>query len=408
MLDAGAHSITEAMALAAARAIADRVRDDEINPTASCPASSTRGRSRGRRRRPPGRRRRPEGDGRRGGRGVACLGPPRLDDPRDRPGGGDRLVRGQHRRCQAARCGSPRSPGATRTSPTGSTTPPGEMVLRRPPLGELLPTAHDMGREHRDLGAVPTPVPVREPLAFTDDRDVTGAPFYAMGCVDGIVARDEPPKPPPGRGGPVVTARRSSTPWLACTQLDPDRWASAAWPPHAPGAPPSPLAARAGTSRDGPCPTWTAPPVWPRACPSRPARPSSTATTACTRPLPRRPVLAGLDWEISTLGDPLADLGLLQVYWAEPGDRMLPLGLGPHRSCPGFPGRAAVAEAYATLSGRDLSQLDTYVGLRLLEAGRSSSRAWSPAMPPAPTARVTTAGAGSPRWSSSWPTGPWS
>ena len=67
-----------------------------------------------------------------------------------------------------------------------------------------------------------------------------------------------------------------------------------------------------------------------------------------------------LDWELCTLGDPLADLGLLQVYWAEPGDRMLPLGSAP-TVMPGFPGRAAVAEAYATQSGRDLSQLDTYV-----------------------------------------------
>ena len=67
-----------------------------------------------------------------------------------------------------------------------------------------------------------------------------------------------------------------------------------------------------------------------------------------------------LDWELCTLGDPLADVGLLQVYWAEPGDRTLPLGSAP-TVMPGFPGRAAVAEAYATRSGRDLSQLDVYV-----------------------------------------------
>jgi aminoglycoside phosphotransferase (APT) family kinase protein len=71
-------------------------------------------------------------------------------------------------------------------------------------------------------------------------------------------------------------------------------------------------------------------------------------------------VLAVLDWELCTLGDPLADVGLLQVYWAEPGDQTLPLGAAP-TVMPGFPGRAAVAEAYATRSGRDLSQLDTYV-----------------------------------------------
>ncbi|HET8787686.1 MAG TPA: phosphotransferase family protein, partial [Actinomycetes bacterium] len=75
---------------------------------------------------------------------------------------------------------------------------------------------------------------------------------------------------------------------------------------------------------------------------------------------PAGEVAAVVDWELCTLGDPLADVGLLLVYWAEAGDQTLPLGSAP-TVMPGFPGRAAVAEAYATGSGRDLSQLDTYV-----------------------------------------------
>ena len=71
-------------------------------------------------------------------------------------------------------------------------------------------------------------------------------------------------------------------------------------------------------------------------------------------------VLAVLDWELCTLGDPLADVGLLQVYWADPGDRTLPLGSAP-TVMPGFPDRAAVTEAYAARSGRDLADLDVYV-----------------------------------------------
>ena len=67
-----------------------------------------------------------------------------------------------------------------------------------------------------------------------------------------------------------------------------------------------------------------------------------------------------LDWELCTLGDPLADVGLLLVYWAEPGDRTLPLGSAP-TVMDGFPDRAALTRAYATRSGRDLSRLDTYV-----------------------------------------------
>jgi aminoglycoside phosphotransferase (APT) family kinase protein len=71
-------------------------------------------------------------------------------------------------------------------------------------------------------------------------------------------------------------------------------------------------------------------------------------------------VLAVLDWELCTLGDPLADVGLLLVYWAEPGDQTLPLGTAPTRM-PGFPDRATLTRAYAARSGRDLSRLDYYL-----------------------------------------------
>src|SRR5215831_832224 len=63
-----------------------------------------------------------------------------------------------------------------------------ELVVRRPPLHSVLPTAHDMGREHRIIAALgPTPVPVPEALVFCDDTDVIGAPFYVMSYVEGIV-----------------------------------------------------------------------------------------------------------------------------------------------------------------------------------------------------------------------------
>src|SRR6266545_2501675 len=75
---------------------------------------------------------------------------------------------------------------------------------------------------------------------------------------------------------------------------------------------------------------------------------------------PAGEVVAVLDWELCTLGDPLADVGLLMVYWSDPGDDVLPLD-STVTALPGFPRRAEVAEAYATASGRDLSQLDFYV-----------------------------------------------
>ena len=65
------------------------------------------------------------------------------------------------------------------------------LVLRRPPLGHVLPTAHDMRREWRVISALaPTPVPVPEPVAFCGDEDVIGAPFYLMGHVEGAAVRN--------------------------------------------------------------------------------------------------------------------------------------------------------------------------------------------------------------------------
>ena len=64
-------------------------------------------------------------------------------------------------------------------------------MLRRPPLGHVLATAHDMGREHRIIAALgSTSVPVAPALGFCDDVEVNGAPFYVMGFVDGFILRD--------------------------------------------------------------------------------------------------------------------------------------------------------------------------------------------------------------------------
>jgi aminoglycoside phosphotransferase (APT) family kinase protein len=71
-------------------------------------------------------------------------------------------------------------------------------------------------------------------------------------------------------------------------------------------------------------------------------------------------VRAVLDWEICTLGDPLADVGLLMVYWTEPGDAAALVGVTP-TTLRGFPSRAEMRSWYAQRSGRDLSRLDFYI-----------------------------------------------
>jgi aminoglycoside phosphotransferase (APT) family kinase protein len=79
---------------------------------------------------------------------------------------------------------------------------------------------------------------------------------------------------------------------------------------------------------------------------------------------PAGEVAAVVDWELCTLGDPLADVGLLLVYWGEQGDELIPL-LRPATMAPGFPSREQVKQRYAEHSGRDLSEIDFYVALGL-------------------------------------------
>jgi aminoglycoside phosphotransferase (APT) family kinase protein len=73
-------------------------------------------------------------------------------------------------------------------------------------------------------------------------------------------------------------------------------------------------------------------------------------------------VAAVVDWELCTLGDPLADVGMLIVYWSEPGDELMPLFEAPTIAA-GFPGRDEVRSRYESASGRDLSGIDFYVAL---------------------------------------------
>ncbi len=77
---------------------------------------------------------------------------------------------------------------------------------------------------------------------------------------------------------------------------------------------------------------------------------------------PAGEVAAVVDWELCTLGDPMADIGMLLVYWSEEGDELMPL-FAPATIAPGFPTRDQVRARYAERSGRDLSQIDFFVAL---------------------------------------------
>jgi len=242
----------------------------------------------------------------------------------------------------------------------------GAWVLRRPPMGHVLATAHDMGREHRIISALaPTDVPVAPVVGLSEDDSVNGAPFYVMDFVDGLVIRDA------GVALQIpAEVRRAAGLSLASTlakihAIDPDA---------------------VGLGELGRKEGYIARQLkrWNGQFEQATDREVTEVTTAYQRLLERIPeqgpativhgdyrldncmvddageVIAVLDWEICTLGDPLADLGVLMVYWSEPSDSIGGL-LGGATTVEGFPTRAELVEAYQEASGREVGNLDYYV-----------------------------------------------
>lgn len=242
-----------------------------------------------------------------------------------------------------------------------------EYVLRRPPLGHVLASAHDMGREHRIISALSsTPVPVAPALGFCDDETVNGAPFYVMKFVSGLVIRDRET----AERELTTTARRLASESIVDTMaaihsVDPSQVGLDDLGRHE-GYIARQLKRWYGQwnqqkTRDLQSVDHVHDALLARIPEQGPAslvhgdyRLDNCMIDATGR------VIAVLDWEICTLGDPMADLGLLMVYWTGPGDD-LSAWTGQACTAPGFLDRADMAERYATMSGRDISQLDFYV-----------------------------------------------
>jgi len=245
----------------------------------------------------------------------------------------------------------------------------GHWALRRPPLGKRLGSAHDMGREHRVVSALaPTPVPVAPVLGLCEDESVNEAPFYVMEFVEGPILRGVAE----AEAFPAEAERRAIGERVVDTlveihAVDPDavglgdlgrkedyvarqlrRW-QGQWEKSK---------TRELAAIDA---------VHERLAARIPAQGPATIVHGDYRLdnmilTPAGEVAAVVDWELCTLGDPLADVGLLMVYWPEPGDEPVALGQ-PASLAPGFPNREELRARYAERSGRDLSQLDFYVAL---------------------------------------------
>ncbi len=243
-------------------------------------------------------------------------------------------------------------------------------VLRRPPTGHLLPTAHDMEREHRIISAMgPAGVAVPPALGLCTDESVNDAPFYVMGFVDGVIARNEA-----DAAALSEDARRSSGFALIDTLaqihgVDPDAAGLGEL-----GRKDGYIARQlkrwygnyqaANQSRGGtPLPLMEE--LHARLADAIPEQGPAAVVHGdfrldnCILAADGSRVLAVLDWELCTLGDPLADVGQFLVYWPEPGERS-PLGHSA-TALPGFPMRSELVERYAAATGRDLTHLQYYV-----------------------------------------------
>ena len=220
-------------------------------------------------------------------------------------------------------------------------------ALRRPPVSHVLPTAHDMGREYRILCALsPTAVPVPRPLGLCGDPAVTGAPFYVMAFVEGLVLRDAGTA---DAAMPDHAARRRVGDQLADTlaelhRVDVDavglgdlarrdsyverqlrRWSAQYARTSGAG-----VVAPGAVEAAGEALAARVPPQRETTVVHGDFRLDNAIVT------PSGSVEAVLDWELCTLGDPLADLATFLDYWSVPADGDPILGRPPASALEGF------------------------------------------------------------------------
>lgn len=248
-----------------------------------------------------------------------------------------------------------------------------DWVLRRPPLGHVLPTAHDMSREYRVLSALAsTDVPTPRTYALCEDESVNGAPFYVMEYREGIILGDALPD-----GFATTHAERRGISLalvdtlVALHAIDYESVGLSDF-----GRPEGYLERQVSrwSQQWERSKTDALPEIEGLICRLRAALPVSPPATivhgdyrlgnmALDPTHPER-VVAVFDWEMATLGDPLADLGYTLIYWAEADDPHK-AGLTSPTALPGFASRAELVDAYANRSGRDTASVDFYQVLAL-------------------------------------------
>ncbi len=249
-----------------------------------------------------------------------------------------------------------------------------ELVLRRPPFGSRVKTAHDMGREHRVLSRLYAAYPkAPKALLHCDDPEVIGAPFYIMERVRGVILR-QPQAPkgidlPPERMRPISEAAVDGLADLHAVDYRAAGLEDLGRPEGYTARQIEGWTGRWRKARTDDVPDLDRAADWLAGH----LPPPSLATGAALihndykydnlvlHPQELERVVAVLDWEMATIGDPLMDLGTSLGYWMDPDDapehRLLPAG---PTTLPGNLSRAGVVERYAARTGRDVSNIVFY------------------------------------------------
>ena len=248
--------------------------------------------------------------------------------------------------------------------------PGAEYVMRRPPLGPIAPKAHDMGREHRVLGALwPIFPPAPRPFLYCDDPAVIGAPFYVMERRRGLVVRRQ--EPPEWEGSRAIRQRVSGVVVDVMADLHAVDWRAAGLGDL--GRPDGFVtrqvrgwAERWERAKDREIQTLTDVAAWLAARVPTPIDATLVhgdlkLDNVMLDPADPGRVVAVLDWEMCTTGDPLVDLGGLLCYWAEQGDPYARKeSIVQVTSLPGWYTREEIVDRYAARTGRDVSKVTYY------------------------------------------------
>ncbi len=257
-----------------------------------------------------------------------------------------------------------------------------QWVLRRPPFGAEIKSAHDMSREFRILsGLAKSYGKVPRPQLYCEDPAVLGAPFYLMERVEGVILRGHMPLSEVPEAKSMASIADNFVETLAdLHQVDyravgledlgrPEGYLERqveGWCGRYQRSRTDDLAEMESVSR------------WLRDHPPAESSPPRGALihndfkydNLVLDPTQGEEVIAVLDWEMATLGDPLMDLGTTLGYWVDPGDPpgLIDLALSP-TTLPGNPSRYEIAQRYAARTGSDLDDLVFFYTFGLFKIG---------------------------------------